>query len=138
MRKKIDTILIIDDDPIIFFALNKILVEVVDYNHLLRFENGKSALDYIIELLNGGKEIPDLIFLDLNMPIMDGWEFLEEFNKLDIEKRIRINIITSSIDPTDYQRWEVYKDQTTHFLHYRSKPIFNITTDDIDFIEKAS
>ena len=57
------------------------------------------------------------------MPIMDGWQFLEEFIALPLEERIRINIVTSSIDPADKQNWERYKEKTHHLLDYKNKPI---------------
>ena len=111
---------------------------VTDCKSIHAFENGKLALDSLIERLQSNQEMPDVIFLDINMPIMDGWEFLEAFHKLKFDKRIRINIITSSIDPADFQRWEQFKKKTDHFLDYMNKPIFKLSAEDISYIGMAS
>ena len=57
------------------------------------------------------------------MPIMDGWQFLAEFISLSIPKKVRINIITSSIDPSDKDKWEFYKTKTHHIVEFHNKPI---------------
>jgi len=57
------------------------------------------------------------------MPIMDGWQFLEEFIGLPIKNKVRINIVTSSIDPLDYKNWEVFNEKTDHLITFNTKPI---------------
>ena len=74
-------------------------------------------------LLEQGGNLPDVVFLDINMPIMDGWQFLEAFIQLPCPRPIRINIVTSSIDPNDLDRFENFKTRTSHILEYRNKPI---------------
>jgi hypothetical protein len=54
---------------------------------------------------------------------MDGWQFLQEFIELPIQDKVRINIITSSIDSTDQKKWQHYKDKTHHTVTYNNKPI---------------
>lgn len=68
--------------------------------------------------------MPDVIFLDINMPIMDGWQFLEEFITIASPKKVRINIITSSIDCRDKEKWEHYQMLTDHHIAYNQKPLF--------------
>lgn len=71
------------------------------------FTNGDNAINKLLEIsINDISELPDIIFLDLNMPIMDGWKFLEEFHRLDIDpgNLIRIFVLTSSIRRTDVLR----------------------------------
>ncbi len=120
---KINSICIIDDDPIVVFGMRKMLEKVVVSNQFYTYENGKVAIDGIKELIQKDEELPAVIFLDINMPIMDGWQFLQEFISLPISYKVRINIVTSSIDSADYKNWENYKTKTHHTLTYNRKPI---------------
>ena len=95
----------------------------VECDAIETYANGKLALDRIKELLASDHNIPEVIFLDINMPIMDGWQFLEEFITLRTEQKIRINIVTSSIDPHDLHNWESFKDKSRHLITYNYKPI---------------
>jgi len=121
--KKIESICIIDDDRITLFGIRKMLNLIVDCNDISSYVNGKLALDGVKKRFEEEGNVPEVIFLDINMPIMDGWQFLEEFIKLPIEKRVRVNIITSSIDAHDIQQWENYRKLTDHVITYNNKPI---------------
>jgi CheY-like chemotaxis protein len=118
-----DSIYIVDDDPIIVFGIRKMLGLTVDYDDVRSYANGKLALDAIKDVLQSKNTVPDVIFLDINMPIMDGWQFLEAFIALPLTRKVRINIVTSSIDPMDRQNYERYKKRTDHTLTYNLKPI---------------
>ncbi|SDH74847.1 Response regulator receiver domain-containing protein [Flavobacterium omnivorum] len=110
---------IIDDDKLtvklmsILISKNKFCEEIQSYNnaqHALE-ELKKNEFDKVI--------LPDAILLDLNMPIMDGWQFLDEFIELSLKKEIFIFIMTSSIDPADIEKakeYQIVKD-------YIEKPI---------------
>ncbi|MRI00441.1 response regulator [Kriegella sp. EG-1] len=119
---KINSIYIVDDDPITVFGIRKILNSIVECASIETFKNGKLAIEAIKTVVENSSEIPDIIFLDINMPIMDGWQFMAEFIKLPIVKKIRINIITSSIDATDYENWEIFRNKTHHVVDYIHKP----------------
>ena len=121
--KKINSIGVIDDDPITVFGIKKMLNSLDLSDTIKTYANGKEAIDDIREMLNNGENIPEVIFLDINMPIMDGWQFLEEFITLPLKYKVRINILTSSIDPADRQNWEFYKEKTHHHIDYKNKPI---------------
>ncbi|PXX26015.1 response regulator [Arenibacter sp. ARW7G5Y1] len=103
-----NTICIIDDDPIFIFG-SKILLRNNDFaSDFLICQNGKEALDLIIPLIESEQGLPEVILLDLNMPIMDGWEFLEEFGKLSGKKDVKIYILSSSVDSRDMERASKY------------------------------
>lgn len=121
--KRINHICIVDDDPIVLFGIRKLLSLVVECNQINSYTNGKLALDAIKKDVEEKMDIPDVIFLDINMPIMDGWQFLEEFISLPIEEKVRVNIVTSSIDPLDMERWECYRQKTKHLITFNNKPI---------------
>lgn len=133
--KKIETIFIIDDDPITVFGIKKLLGACNLGADIQDFGNGKLALECIKDRITSNETAPDVLFLDINMPVMDGWQFLEEFVALPVTKRIRINIITSSIDPYDLANWEYYKAKTHHLIDYRHKPIDKI---EIEAITRAA
>ena len=106
MRKKLDCILLIDDDkPTNYF--HKIIINDSGLTErVIAIQSGQEALEYLGQKEEGQYPRPDLIFLDINMPAMDGWEFLEEYNKLDKNKKAKILIImlTTSINPEDEKK----------------------------------
>lgn len=136
--KKVNSIFIVDDDPITVFGIRKMLKPVAICEDVQIFQNGKEALEAIIQRMDEGGYIPEVIFLDINMPIMDGWDFLDEIMTLDLSEKIIINMITSSIDPLDYQKWNDAKAKCLHILNFKNKPIFKIEPTDLDCIDLAS
>ncbi|EAR00678.1 two-component system response regulator [Maribacter sp. HTCC2170] len=120
--KKINSIFIVDDDPIMVFGIRKML-NSIECNTISTFGNGKLAIDGIKKAMNDGNPVPEIIFLDINMPIMDGWQFLEDFVELPIKEKVRINIVTSSIDPIDHQNWANYNERTHHMISFNTKPV---------------
>ncbi len=102
--KKINLACLVDDDPIVVFGLKKMMKLVEFCENFLVYSNGREALNALVSIFKSNEEVPELILLDLNMPVMDGWEFLEEFTKHEPPKEITIYILTSSIDPRDKER----------------------------------
>ncbi|MDB9721372.1 response regulator [Winogradskyella sp.] len=116
---KIDIACIIDDDPIFIFGAKR-MMELADFcESFMIFKNGREALNALAPLLISGNDIPEVILLDINMPIMDGWQFLDEFTQIETHKLITIYIVSSSIDPADMNRVDDYKSVTNYII----KPI---------------
>lgn len=118
-----DLLWVIDDDPILVYGIKKMLLSEFPDMTILTYPNGKQAMEAFQKALEGNQSLPDLLLLDLNMPIMDGWQFLEELLPLRPAKRLRIDILTSSIDPADLQRFEQIKGKIYHKLSYHKKPM---------------
>jgi CheY-like chemotaxis protein len=101
-------VLLVDDDRI-FNLLSKKTLERMDLvNQIHTALNGQDALDLINEYFQGSRTLPDIILLDLNMPILDGFGFIEAFRMLNLpgKESVKIVIVTSSQDPKDVERAE--------------------------------
>ncbi|AZQ60030.1 response regulator [Maribacter sp. MJ134] len=115
---KIESCCIIDDDPIFIYGTKRIMKEIEFCENIIVFNNGQEALDGIMEISQSTSKIPQVIFLDLNMPIMNGWEFLDEFIKIpnsNLEKTI-VYIISSSVDPRDLEKVKDYKQRVNNYI----------------------
>ena len=124
--KKVQVCCIIDDDPIFIYGTKRIMKEVDFAENIIVYNNGQEAVDGLKEIINEGGLLPEVIFLDLNMPIMNGWEFLDEYEncRYEISKKTIIYIISSSVDPRDLERVKHYNQVKSYIL----KPI---TPDDL-------
>lgn len=103
MSTQLNCILLIDDDEPTNF-LNKLTLEqAACTRHIHVAQSGQEALDYLRDIPAGKALRPDLIFLDINMPAMDGWEFLEKYRSLPPERKADIVLImlTTSLNPDD-------------------------------------
>ena len=108
--------LLIDDNPLDNYINTKIISRSNVATEILAIESPEEAL----ELLRAGKFRPEIIFLDIRMPVMDGFDFLDEYEKLDIDKdHIEIVMLTSSINPGDMERAKHYK----HVRKYITKTL---------------
>lgn len=114
--KKIAITCIIDDDPIYIFGTQR-MMKIADFcESFMIFNNGKNALETLEKIIAAEGTLPELILLDLNMPIMDGWEFLDEFVKIPCNQKITIFIITSSIDVEDIKKAKTYSNVSNYIL----------------------
>ena len=117
-------ILCIDDDPIALLLSKLLITKFCLSSEIVALNNGEEALNYLsqFENLKKNKENDKLVvFLDLNMPIMDGWEFLEKFeNELYANyPNIKIILLSSSVDPSDIEK----SNQFPMVLEFMSKPL---------------
>src|SRR5258706_10068051 len=101
MKPQLNRVLVIDDDdPSNFFT--QMVLEESGYTRDIKIvHSGKEALEYLRATKDHSFVRPDLIFLDINMPGMNGWEFIEEYKKLDKElaSKIIVTMLTTSDDP---------------------------------------
>ena len=119
----IKTILCIDDDPITLMLCKKVITKVSFSEEIIFASNGQEAYELLKKLCLEKElgNVPNLIFLDLNMPVMNGWEFLDSI-ETDLKsnlKNTKVIILSSTIDPADYNKAKQY-EMVSHFL---SKPI---------------
>lgn len=128
---KINSVYIVDDDSITIFGLRKLLTKYSTALKVEEFRNGRQALDAILNLVNKDIPLPEVIFLDINMPVMDGWAFLDEFLKLPRTSNVHIKIITSSIDFRDREKWQSYVQKTGHRIDFITKPIYELNLEDV-------
>jgi len=99
-------VLLVDDDAVFNFLSKKIVERLGVAKDIHTALNGREALDLFNSYYQGAATLPDVILLDLNMPIMDGFSFLEAFNRLEVpgKDRVKIVVVTSSHDPKDKER----------------------------------
>ena len=103
---KVNTVCIVDDDQIYQVTSKKMIERINATNNILIFSNGEEAFHFLLQTVSDTDALPDIIFLDVNMPYMDGWQFLEAFEtiKFRLPKKITIYVISSSVSETDIQR----------------------------------
>ncbi|MFY0672206.1 MAG: response regulator [Bacteroidia bacterium] len=119
--KKVKNACIIDDDEIFRFILKKHIKNQNLADNILCFENGREAIEYIKTNRLENDNLPDVIFLDINMPIMDGWDFVMEYNELkkQIIKDATVFMISSSVDDRDISR----ANDSGVITEYVAKPV---------------
>jgi len=119
--KKVRNACIIDDDDIFRFIMKKHIINQDLAENILCFENGKEAIKYILDHRLEEDKLPDVMFLEINMPIMDGWDFVSAYNeaKKKIVKDATIFMISSSVDDRDISR---AKDSEV-ITEYVTKPL---------------
>ncbi len=103
---KVDTICLVDDDTVFQYIMEHTISKKKLANTILKFMDGETAINFIIRNLHNQSKLPEFILLDLNMPVMDGWEFLQEFLIIQsqLKKKITIYIVTSSVNDSDIEK----------------------------------
>ena len=127
--KLIDLVMLVDDNDTDNF-ISKRIIEITKFsNNVVIKSSGKSALEYLEENKTDNVRLPDLIFLDINMPIVDGFVFLYEFEKFDnlIKDKCKVIILSSSDNKRDIDKI-VNND---HVIKFITKPLTEVALDEV-------
>lgn len=103
-------VLLVDDDPTTNFLHRRAIKKVAEETLVSEALNGREALDLLRDRMQRGEPPPDIIFLDISMPYLDGWGFLEAYRELPTDYRSgsRVFMLTTSLNPDDHERARGY------------------------------
>lgn len=127
--KTIDLVMLVDDNDTDNF-ISKRIIEITKFAHRVEVKgSGKSALDYLKENQSTPENLPNIIFLDINMPIVDGFVFLYEFEKFNelVRNKCKVIILSSSDNKRDIDKI-VNND---HVIKFITKPLTEVALDEI-------
>ncbi|MFM7194363.1 MAG: response regulator [Bacteroidota bacterium] len=129
MAKAVDLVMLVDDNDTDNF-ISKRIIEITGFAQRIEVRNsGKAALDYLRENQTNPDSIPNLIFLDINMPVVDGFVFLYEFDKFSelVKSKARIIILSSSDNKRDIDKIV----NNNHVINFITKPLTEVSLDEV-------
>ena len=111
-------ILLVDDDELYLYLMEKTIHQLSKDLVVTTFTDGEQAVEYISKCTEEKVELPEVIFLDINMPFLDGWGFLNEFKKLKpkIINKINIYMVSSSMRDSDIKRASNFEELTGYVV----------------------
>lgn len=115
-------VLIIDDDPIVSFIHKSLVVKRNICSSPKNFSNGIEALDFLHVDSSKEQDTHYLILLDINMPLMNGWEFLDALKDMEVARRAQVVVVTSSPDKEDWEK----ANNLDLVAYYIEKPLANL------------
>ena len=112
---------LIDDDEIYLFSVKKVIELNRLCDNVQEFRNGRDAINFFVNHAQETNELPDVILVDINMPVMDGWEFIEAFREVrnKLAKQISLYVVSSSVSETDQERARSFSNVSDYLV----KPI---------------
>ena len=121
MTPRVANLWIIDNDPMVSFYIKRLTELGALADIITIYDSPRGAVDYLLLHKSSLEHLPDIILLDIYMPEMDGWEFLQEFQKVKdkLTKNVEIHIITSSNHPKDISRAQSFPEVKS----YLQKPV---------------
>jgi CheY-like chemotaxis protein len=127
--KTIDLVMLVDDNDTDNF-ISKRIIEITKFSSRVEVKgSGKAALDYLRENQGNAANLPSLIFLDINMPIVDGFVFLYEFEKFNevVRNKCKVIILSSSDNKRDIDKIV----NNNHVIKFITKPLTEVALDEI-------
>ncbi len=121
MAARVANLWIIDNDPMVSFYIKRLTELGALADIITIYDSPRGAVDYLLLHKSSTEHLPDIILLDIYMPEMDGWEFIQEFQKIraQLSKNVEIHIITSSNHPKDITRAKTFVEVKS----YLQKPV---------------
>jgi CheY-like chemotaxis protein len=133
-QKKYNAVMLIDDNEIDNLINQKMIEASAIAEHIFTHTGAKSAIEFLknidkMSAAGGGVFLPEIIFLDIDMPLMDGFQFLEEFEKLsdNIKNNCKVIMLTSSMNPQDLSKAK----KNNYVKKYINKPLTQETLESI-------
>ncbi|RZK73541.1 MAG: response regulator [Pedobacter sp.] len=102
-------LLVIDDDDINIFIIKKIVAKTGYNVEMVSKNNGQLAIDYLRQVASDKEQFPHLMLIDINMPILNGWEFLDAYNDLETSLKSDMYMLSSSVYENDIEKAKTYK-----------------------------
>ncbi len=129
VAKSVDLVMLVDDNETDNF-ISKRIIEITRFSKRVEVKNsGKAALDYLKENEKFPENIPSLVFLDINMPIVDGFVFLYEFEKFNelVRNKCKVIILSSSDNKRDIDKII----NNNHVIKFITKPLTEVSLEEI-------
>ena len=128
--RPINLVALIDDDEIVKFIESKVIESTNVVNRIKTFSNGEEAINFLKSNSKNLDSLPEIVLLDLNMPVMDGFEFLKKYIMLKpkLGKKITIYVVSSYISPTDTERINRISEVTDYIVKPITKEKFEKAT----------
>lgn len=125
---RFNLVMLVDDDAITRMVCERIIKMTEFSEKAITSENGKTAIDYFKQKVEKNEDNDvEIIFLDINMPVMNGWDFLDEFEELkgSFTMLPKVYILSSTVDPEDYKKATSYSTVTNLISKPLSKEVFD-------------